>query len=189
MSTKNYAKLLSEKFGEPIGSYAGQPVVGVRDERTKCPECGSTYAIDGDEPESLLCHDCGSTYSKTGKLLNVYEVVCGKCGLIHVNESFYSHRSTPKRDTPISQARRKGVYIDCPDCEGRGCDADAINPCLVCGGSGLVGSCPNCGKSYCECIDEVAPPGKEKMVKALKKNPKIDNPWAVAWSAHNKQKK
>lgn len=37
-------------------------------------------------------------------------------------------------------------------------------------------------------IDEVAPPGKEKMVKALKKQKGIDNPWAVAWAAHNKER-
>lgn len=29
---------------------------------------------------------------------------------------------------------------------------------------------------------EVAPPGYEPVVKALKKQPEIDNPWAVAWS-------
>jgi hypothetical protein len=34
--------------------------------------------------------------------------------------------------------------------------------------------------------DEVAPPGGEKLVKALKKNKDIDNPWAVAWSKYNK---
>lgn len=36
-------------------------------------------------------------------------------------------------------------------------------------------------------IEEVAPPGKEKMVKALKKKGDVDNPWAVAWSKHNKE--
>lgn len=54
--------------------------------------------------------------------------------------------------------------------------------------------CSQCGMSEasCECaegVEEVAPPGKEDMVKALKKDPDIDNPWAVAWSAHSKEKK
>ena len=31
---------------------------------------------------------------------------------------------------------------------------------------------------------EVAPPGREKQVKALKG--KVDNPYAVAWSSYNK---
>lgn len=33
---------------------------------------------------------------------------------------------------------------------------------------------------------EVAPPGFEKVVKGLKKNKDVDNPWAVAWSMKNK---
>jgi len=32
---------------------------------------------------------------------------------------------------------------------------------------------------------EVAPPGREPQVRALKKNPKIDNPFAVAWASYN----
>lgn len=35
-------------------------------------------------------------------------------------------------------------------------------------------------------VDEVAPPGFEKVVKGLKKNKEVDNPWAVAWSMKNK---
>ncbi len=34
--------------------------------------------------------------------------------------------------------------------------------------------------------DEVAPPGGEKLVKALKKQPGVKNPWAIAWSKYNK---
>lgn len=34
----------------------------------------------------------------------------------------------------------------------------------------------------------VAPPGEEKLVKKLKHDPEVDNPWAVAWSVHNKKK-
>lgn len=32
----------------------------------------------------------------------------------------------------------------------------------------------------------VTPPGREEQVKALKKEPGIDNPWAVAWESYNK---
>jgi hypothetical protein len=35
----------------------------------------------------------------------------------------------------------------------------------------------------------VAPPGEEKLVKKLKKEPDVDNPFAVAWSIYNKKKK
>lgn len=34
--------------------------------------------------------------------------------------------------------------------------------------------------------DEVAPPGGEKLVKALKKQKGVKNPWAIAWSKYNK---
>ena len=37
-----------------------------------------------------------------------------------------------------------------------------------------------------EDVDQVAPPGGEKVVRALKKNKKVKNPWSVAWSMKNK---
>lgn len=36
------------------------------------------------------------------------------------------------------------------------------------------------------CAREKAPPGWEGSVKAMKKHPEIDNPWALAWSMKNK---
>lgn len=41
-------------------------------------------------------------------------------------------------------------------------------------------------KEEVEQMDEVAPPGREKQVKALKG--KVDNPYAVAWASYNKGK-
>jgi len=38
-------------------------------------------------------------------------------------------------------------------------------------------------------LDEKAPPGGEKVVKALKKDKKVKNPWAVAWAQYNKKRK
>ena len=38
-------------------------------------------------------------------------------------------------------------------------------------------------------LSQVAPPGMENVVKALKKNKNIDNPWAVAWAMYNKKQK
>lgn len=35
-------------------------------------------------------------------------------------------------------------------------------------------------------LDEVTPPGGEKVVKALKHRKGVKNPWAVAWSMKNK---
>src|SRR5438552_2948004 len=38
-------------------------------------------------------------------------------------------------------------------------------------------------------LHEVAPPGRERQVKRLKRIPGIDNPWAVAWASYNKRKR
>lgn len=45
---------------------------------------------------------------------------------------------------------------------------------------------PDYYKEEVEQIDEVSPPGREDQVKALKKVPGIDNPWAVAWASYRK---
>lgn len=36
-------------------------------------------------------------------------------------------------------------------------------------------------------LEGVTPPGMEDVVRRLKENPDIDNPWAVAWSIFQKQ--
>ncbi len=54
-------------------------------------------------------------------------------------------------------------------------------------GSDNLGECDTMPMEIDESeLDEVSPPGKEKMVKALKKQPDVKNPWAVAWSSYNK---
>jgi hypothetical protein len=45
------------------------------------------------------------------------------------------------------------------------------------------------GQKNEETVDEVAPPGFEGTVKAMKKHKDIDNPWALAWSMKNKNYK
>lgn len=37
-------------------------------------------------------------------------------------------------------------------------------------------------------LEKATPPGREEQVKELKKEPGIDNPWAVAWASYNKKK-
>jgi hypothetical protein len=41
-------------------------------------------------------------------------------------------------------------------------------------------------RSMEQSVSEVAPPGWEKTVKAMKKHDDIDNPYALAWSMKNK---
>ena len=58
-------------------------------------------------------------------------------------------------------------------------------PCSECGMLEIDGVC-ECGTMKESKLHEVAPEGYEKIVKALKKNPSIDNPWAIAWSMKKK---
>ena len=58
--------------------------------------------------------------------------------------------------------------------------------CGVCGGPAMPGGvCEICEGEDDE-MDEVAPPGWEGTVKAMKKHKRINNPWALSWSMKNK---
>ncbi len=72
--------------------------------------------------------------------------------------------------------------------------------CEKCGGNrvgmvpGDMAKCKDCGHVWMPLdemdeadLDEKAPPGRERQVKALKKDPDIDNPFAVAWASYNKK--
>jgi len=60
-----YEKMLQEKFGMPIGTYAGQPMVGVRDEGG----------------EELLCSGCGMM-PVGGSCGCEDSDVCPRCGMM-----------------------------------------------------------------------------------------------------------
>ena len=52
--------------------------------------------------------------------------------------------------------------------------------------SGIEKAVDRLTREETEQMDEVAPPGREKQVKALKKVPGISNPWAVSWASYRK---
>lgn len=65
-------------------------------------------------------------------------------------------------------------------CESCGCMSEEMSQGCGCGGSSDDDE---------NILSQKAPPGKEKMVKALKKDKNVDNPFAVAWAAYNKRHK
>jgi len=128
--------ILLETFGDPIGTYAGEPAVGVRDQR-------------GGMEEASVCPDCGMM------------AVGGQCGC------------SAEGDV-------------CPSC-----GMMAVGGSCGCGG-GVETACQECGMNELECecsynqnLDEDAPPGYE----GLEKEPTIDNPYAVNWSAKSAKDK
>lgn len=61
-----YDRILWERFGMPIGNMAGEPMVGVRDEREDlvevCPSCGMLPFDSGcgcDSGSAEICSGCG----------------------------------------------------------------------------------------------------------------------------------
>jgi hypothetical protein len=72
--------------------------------------------------------------------------------------------------------RGLGAKFEAQICQNCGHMADDIDE---------ADTCSQCGMMRTD-LDEKAPPGREKQVKALKKNKNIDNPWAVAWASYNK---
>jgi hypothetical protein len=63
-------KNLVEMFGDPIGHYAGEPAVGVRNEIDSCAECGLMPV----EVDSMGSCGCGSHEESSSE-------ICGACGL------------------------------------------------------------------------------------------------------------
>lgn len=64
---------------------------------------------------------------------------------------------------------------------------DERDTCEGCGGPlSPSGTCELCEPGYDDEMDEVAPPGWEGTVKAMKKHKRIENPWALSWSMKNK---
>ena len=84
-------KNLVETFGEPIGSYAGEPAVGVRNEIDSCSECGmmpvevdsmgSCGCSSHEEPSSEICGACRMPVDQcTCQDSNV----CPACGMMNL---------------------------------------------------------------------------------------------------------
>jgi hypothetical protein len=86
---KELIKKLTENFGSPIGSYAGEPLVGVRDEGMvePCPHCGMlpVNGTCGCEHKHDVCEKCGmmpqSVESSCECGLMEGSSTCSQCGM------------------------------------------------------------------------------------------------------------
>lgn len=60
--------------------------------------------------------------------------------------------------------------------------------CPGCGGLMEVtgDTCTQCGLMQAA-LDQAAPPGRERQVKALKRKKGVKNPWAIAWASYNEE--
>lgn len=86
------SKNLTEMFGEPIGSYAGEPAAGVRDSMETCSECGMMpLDLESTEncgcgahesPEEELCSACGMPVSQCSCQDSN---VCPLCGMMNLD--------------------------------------------------------------------------------------------------------
>lgn len=68
MNRRQISKTLLERFGDPIGTYAGQSTVGVRDEAEACSSCGMMPIKGGCSCQgSDVCPRCGMMPAQVDK--------------------------------------------------------------------------------------------------------------------------
>lgn len=202
---KQIFAVLLERFGEPIGK-ATDTGPGVPDER-------GGHAHKGEDPGNYgwggpTCNQCGS-------MMGLEEDVCSECGMMgegiqggrhpgHAASCTCPDCSRPDLTGDGANAEVDEMKLgisgkrakDLDETEG----TDAVDPpaCRDCG-RGMVKAqddtwhCKGCkgATSYehvleDDDLDQKAPPGGEKVVKALKKQKDVKNPWAVAWSMKDK---
>lgn len=107
-----------------------------------------------------------------GAKLSEGPVVCEECGGMMPLEGYTCENCGMMAETEVSGRHPgHGTNCHCPDCQ-----RPPETAAQKVAGLDEIG------------MDQVAPPGREKQVKALKKDKSIDNPWAVAWASYNKRK-
>lgn len=180
---------LLEKFGEPIGQVPGDHQAvpsshhkgksmgnrGFGDklkEDTKagevnvptCDECGAMMPLESDS-----CNQCGAMSTHMDEAVETM-MDCPRCG----------HTIYPNQNP---KCRKCGKVVKAPKRAVDESESGGRHP-----GHAASCTCPDCSRptAHDDDLDEVAPPGREKQVRALKKNKKVKNPFAVAWSSYNK---
>lgn len=160
---KNLEKSLVEMFGMPIGAYAGEPMVGVRDEREDemdeiggiCPDCDmmvvddqcgcddlehDEYSMD-DEPLKLAIVEPVQIEPLTIKLdlddmsddVHQEEKACPNCGMISVDGAMCGCGHSDYKEETCS-----GCGMPASMCK---CDAQT---CDICGMMSMIDDQPSC---------------------------------------------
>ena len=118
MTNKKITKQIQERFGDPIGSYAGDAPVGVRSvDETEglCPDCGM-LAVGGEgcgchDEESMTCPNCGMmpVGGACGCAdLNEGVEPCEACGMLEVEGSCgCTHVEEAEKGGPSPKTARK----------------------------------------------------------------------------------
>lgn len=132
---------LYETFGEPIGSYAGDPPVGVRNEGSPCPDCGMM-------PIAGKC-GCEAVAGDT----------CPKCGMMPVDGmcECYSGMSRHVNESGCGCGMNQSGTCECGMKEAEACDE--------CGGMVEDGTC-ECGREMKE--EKRKGPSKKTAQKILR---------------------
>jgi len=163
------------------------------DEST-CTQCGrmgtppdmaeGKYGVATYEPDEDVCPTCnGGGFAPSNKPGNTKK--CPKCGGSGEKPK-RAKRAVKESDGP---ARHPGhaAGCTCPDCARPKADAKLTDESssIVYGAEDFTSNMP-AGTSHPKHkrskVDEVAPPGGKKVVKALKKQKGVENPYAVAWN-------
>ena len=169
-----------ERFGDPIGSYAGDAPVGVRSVQIEVDyPCGCA--------EEDTCAGCGMPI---GSCSCPGSNACPRCGMAPMMGRCECGIGMFEASAQDLKEGAEGVCSECGmmEVEGR-CECSGMNEaegvCSECGMMEVEGRC-ECSKMYEGKLSQVTPKGYEHVVKALKKQPKIRNPWAVAWHMKSK---
>lgn len=108
MRTK-WDKVLEERFGRPIGTYAGEPLVGVRDEREdvtemieECKKCEMMPIEDQCGCGEEKCEGCGMPASQCTCQSSQ---VCPVCGMMPVSDG---PKLSPSCGCGMHEGKRRG---------------------------------------------------------------------------------
>lgn len=162
-------KMLLERFGEPIGDREAAPT------SNKKKDMGNRGFGSAKLDESGCCEQCGMM---AGGMEQGHS-----CGMDEV-DAFDG-----PRDTDVLWAKADEIIARYGDAD---MSAEEMLELLLQNdipkdiALDMVESVRGERLDEEEELDEKTPPGGEKVVKALKKDKKVKNPWAVAWAMKNK---